>query len=76
MATDTAMYGHRGGADFLAIEKDIELFFYPLNPNCEYYLDIKLDEKGHYPVIQLDTMIMKLLDAYEEGKIQRMVIEE
>jgi len=58
------------GPDFLAIEKELELFFYPFNRRNEYLLDIQLDEKGRYPIIPFDTMIMKLLDAKEEGKIQ------
>lgn len=58
------------GPDFLAIEKGPELFFYPFNDRNKYLLDIQRGDDGHYPVISFDTMMMKLFDAIEEGKVR------
>lgn len=57
------------GPDFIVIEKGSDLFFFPFNTRNEFILDIQRDDGGHYPVLPFDTMMMKLMDAAEAGKI-------
>lgn len=58
------------GPDLLMVDNSQELRFYPFNMRNEFYFDIHKDDAGHYPVLSFDTMMMKLLDAVEAGRIR------